>query len=78
MTSYTPPSLKERRLKSNNYMSCCSFEDSEKEVVVREVDRLVRVSVLVSSFSFDKFLKVKVSKLIISRMNEKEPMNIII
>ena len=59
-------------------MSCCSFEDSEKEIVVREVDRLVMVSVLVPSFSFDKFLKVKVSKLIISRINEQEPMNIII
>ena len=39
---------------------------------------MVWVTVLVSSFSFDKVLKVKVSKLIISRINKKAPMNIII
>ena len=69
MTSWPPPSLKERRLKSSNYRSCSSSEDSEEEVVVREDDRLVRVTVLVYSFSFDKALKVKVSKIIISRIN---------
>ena len=78
MTSWTPPLLKERRLESNNYRSCISSEDSGEEVIVYEDDRLVRVTVLVSSFSFDKVLKVKVSKLIISRINKKAPMNIII
>ena len=71
MTSWTPPLLKERRLESNNYRSCISSEDSGEEVIVYEDDRLVRVTVLVSSFSFDKVLKVKVSKLIISRTNKK-------
>ena len=78
MTSWPPPSLKERRLKSNNYRSCSSSKDSEEEVVVCKDDRLVRVTVLVSSFSFDKVLNVKVCKLIISRINKKAPMNVII
>ena len=78
MISWPPPSLKERRLKSNNYRSCSSFEDSGEEVVVCEEDTLVRVTVLVSSFSFDKVLKVKVSKIIILIINKKSPMNIII
>ena len=39
---------------------------------------MVRVIVLVSSFSFDKVLNVKVCKLIISRINKKVPMNVII
>ena len=78
MTSWTPPLLKERRLESNNYRSCISSEDSGEEVIVYEDDRLVRVTVLVSSFSLDKVLQVKVSKLIISRINKKAPMNIII
>ena len=39
---------------------------------------MVKVTVLVSSFSFDKVLKVKFSKLLISRINKKAPMNIII
>ena len=54
MTSWPLPSLKERRLKSNNYRPCSSSEDSEEEVVVYEDDRLVRVTVLVSFFSFNK------------------------
>ena len=78
MTSWTPPLLKEKRLESNNYRSCISSEDSGEEVIVYEDDRLVRVTVLVSSFSLDKVLQVKVSKLIISRINKKAPMNIII
>ena len=78
MTSWTPPLLKEIRLESNNYRSCISSEDSGEEVIVYEDDRLVRVTVLVSSFSLDKVLQVKVSKLIISRINKKAPMNIII
>ena len=65
-------------MKSTNYRSCSSSEESEEEVVVCEDDRLVKVTVLVSSFSFDKVLKVKVSKLIISRINKKAQMNIII
>ena len=78
MTSWPPPSLKERRLKSNNHRSCSPSEESEEDVVVCEDDRLVRVAVLVSSFSFDNVLNVKVCKLIISRINKKAPMNIII
>ena len=78
MISWPPPSLKERHLISNNYRPCSSFKDSEEEVVVCEDDRLVRVTVLVSSFSFDKVLNVKVCKLIISRINKKAPMNVII
>ena len=78
MPSWLPPSLKKRRLKSNNYRSCSSSKDSEGEVVVCEDDMLVRLTVLVSSFSFHKVLKVKVIKLIISRINKKAPMNIII
>ena len=69
MTSWPLPSLKERRLKSNNYRSCSPSEDSEEDVVVCEDDRLVRVAVLVSSFSFDNVLNVKVCKLIISSIN---------
>ena len=45
---------------------------------VCEDDRLVRVAVLVSSFTFDKVLNVTVCKLIISRINKKVPMNVII
>ena len=71
MSSWPPPSLKERRLDSNNYRPCSSSEDSEEEVVVCEDDRLVSVEVLVSSFPFDKVLNVKVCKVIISRINKK-------
>ena len=78
MSSWSPQSLKERRLKSNNYRPCSSSEDSEEEVIVCEDDTLVTVTVLVSSFPFDKVLKVKVCKLIISRINKKAPMNVII
>ena len=78
MSSWPPPSLKEIRLNSNNYRPCSSSEDSEEEVVVCEDDRLLTVTVLVSSFPFDKVLKVKVCKLIISRINKKAPMNVII
>ena len=78
MSSWPPPSLKKRRLKRNNNRSCSPSEDSEKEVVVCEDDRLVRVTVLVFSFPFDKILNVKVCKLIISRINKKAPMNVII
>ena len=65
-------------MKSNIYRPCSSSEDSEEEIVVCEDDRLVRVTVLVSSFSFDKVLKLKVCKLIILRINKKALMNIII
>ena len=65
-------------MKRNNYRSCSPSEDSDKEVVVCEDDRLVRVTVLVSSFPFDKVLNVKFCKLIISRINKKAPMNVII
>jgi len=78
MSSWPPPPLKEIRLNSNNYRPCNSSEDSEEEVVVYEDDRLVTVTVLLSSFPFDKVLKVKVCKLIISRINKKVPMNVII
>ena len=78
MTSWSSPSLKNRRLKSNNYRSCSSSDDSGEEFVVYEDDMLVRVTVLVSYFSFRKVLKVKVIKLIISRINKIAPMNIII
>ena len=63
---------------SNNYRSCSSSKDSREKVVVYEDGTLVRVTLLVSSFSFDKDLKVNVSKLIISRINKKAPMNITI
>ena len=76
MSSWPRPSLKERRLKSNNYRPYSSSEDSEEEVVVYEDDRLITVTVLVSSFPSDKILKVKVCKLIISRINKKAPMNV--
>ena len=69
MSSWSPPLLKERRLKSNSYRPCSLSEDSDEEVVVCEDDRLVRMTVLVSSFPFDKVLNVKVCKLIISRIN---------
>ena len=65
-------------MNSNNYRPCSSSEDSEEEVVVCEDDRLVRVAVLVSSFPLDKVLNVKICKLIISRINKKAPMNVII
>ena len=65
MVSWPPPSLKESRLKINNYRPCSSSEDSKEEVVVCEDDRLIRMTVLVSSFPFDKVLNVKVCKLII-------------
>ena len=78
MSSWIPPPLKERRLKSNNYRPYSSFEDSEEEVFVCEDNRLLMVTILVSFFSFDKVLKVKISKLIISRINKKAPTNIII
>ena len=65
-------------MNSNNCRPCSSSEDSEEEVVVCEDDRLVSVTVLVSSFPFDKVLNVKVCKLIISRINKKAPMNVII
>ena len=65
-------------MKSNNYRPCTSSDDSDEEVVVCEDDRLVRMNVLVSSFPFDKVLNVKVCKLIISRINKKAPMNVII
>ena len=65
-------------MNSNNYRPWSSSEDSEEEVVVCEDDRLVTVTVLVSSFPFDKVLKVKVCKLIISRINKKAPINVII
>ena len=77
MSSWSPPSLKERRLNSNNYRPCSSSEDSEEEVGVCEDDRLVTVTVLVSSFPFDKVLNVKGCKLIISSI-KKIPMNVII
>ena len=78
MSSLPPPLLKEIRLNSNNYRPYSSSEDSEEEVVVCEDDRLITVTVLVSSFPFDKLLKVKICKLIISRINKKAPMNVII
>ena len=78
MSSWPPPTLKEKRLHSNNYRPCSSSEDSEEEVVLVEDDRLVTVTVLLSSFPFDKVLKVKVCKLIISRINKKVPMNAIL
>ena len=78
MTSLSPPSLNERRLKSNNHRSCSLSEESREEVIVREDDALLRVTVLVSSFSFDKVLNVEISKIIISIINKKAPMNIII
>ena len=78
MSSWPPPSLKERRLNRNNYRPCSSSENSEEEVVVCEDNRLVTVTVLVSSFSFDKVLNVEVCKIIISRINKKAPMNVII
>ena len=56
MSSWTLPSLKEIRLNINNYRTCSSSEDSEEEVVVCEDDRLLTVTVLVSSFPFDKIL----------------------
>ena len=65
-------------MKGNKYRPCSSLEDSEEEVVVCEDDRLITMTVLVSSFPFDKVLKVKVCKLIISRINKKAPMNVII
>ena len=52
-------------MNSNNCRPCSSSEDSEGEVVVCEDDRLITVTVLVSSFPSDKVLKVKVGKLII-------------
>ena len=76
MSSLPYPSLKEIRMNSNNCRPCSSSEDSEGEVVVCEDDRLIIVTVLVSSFPFDKVLKVKVYKLIISRINKKAPMNV--
>ena len=39
---------------------------------------MVRIDVLLSSFSCDKVLKAEVSKIIISRINKKAPMNIIL
>ena len=63
---------------SKNYRSCSSSKDSIEKVVVYEDGTLVRVTLLVFSFSFDKDLKVNVSKLIISRINKKAPMNITI
>ena len=60
-------------MNSNNYRPYSSSEDSEEEVVVYEDDRLVIVIVLVSSFPIDTVLKVKVCKLIISRINKKAP-----
>ena len=74
MKSWPPPSLKEIRLKSNHYRSCSSSENPGEEVVVCEDNTVVSVTVLVSFFPFDKVLKVKVSKLIISRMNKTAPM----
>ena len=81
MSSWPPPTLKEKRSHSNNYRPCSSSEDSEEEVVLVEDDRLITVTVLVSSFPSDKVLKVKVCKVIISRINKKAvkaPMNVII
>ena len=81
MSSWPPPTLKEKRSHSNNYRPCSSSEDSEEEVVLVEDDRLVTVTVLVSSFPSDKVLKVKVCKVIISRINKKAvkgPIDIII
>ena len=65
-------------MNSNNYRPCSSSEDSEEEVVVCDDDMLITVTVLVSSFSFDKVLNVKVCKLIISRINKKAQTNVII
>ena len=65
-------------MKSNNYRLCSSSEDSGEEVIVCEDDVLVRVTVLVFSFLCDKVLKMEVSKIIISRINKKAPMDIII
>ena len=73
--------MKETRLNSNNYRPCSSSEDSEEEVVVCEDNRLITVTVLVSSFPSDKILKVEICKVIILRINKKAvkaPMNIII
>ena len=81
MSSWPPPTLEEKRSRSNNYRPCSSSEDSEEEVVLVEDDRLITVTVLVSSFPSDKVLKVKVCKVIISRINKKAvkaPMNVII
>ena len=81
MSSWPPPTLKEKRSHSNNYGPCSSSEDSEEEVVLVEDDRLITVTVLVSPFPSDKVLKVKVCKVIISRINKKAvkaPMNVII
>ena len=69
MASWPPPSSQENRLKSTNYRPCSSSEDSEEEVVVIENDRLVTVTVLVSSFLFEKVMNVKVCHLLISRIN---------
>ena len=69
MASWPPPPLKERHLKSNNYRSCSSSEDSGEEVVVCENDLLVRVIVLLSPFSYDKVLKAEVSNIILSKIN---------
>ena len=81
MSSWPPLLLKEIRLNNNNYRPCSSSEDSEEAVVLVEDDRFVTMIVLVSSFPSDKVLKVKVCKVIISRINKKAvkaPMNVII
>ena len=78
MASCPPQSLNEKLFESNNYRSYSSSEDSGEEVVVCEDDALVRVTVLVSSFSCDKLLKAEVNKIIFSRINKEAPMNIII
>ena len=72
MSSWPPPTLKEKRSHSNNYRPCSSSEDSEEEVVLVKDDRLITVTVLVSSFPSDKVLKVKVCKVIISSVRTKE------
>ena len=78
MVSWPPQSLIKSRLKSNNYRSCSSSKYSGEEVVVSEDNVLVGVTILVSSFSCDKVLKAEFNKIIISRINKKGPMNIII
>ena len=78
MALWSPLSFSERRLKSKYYQSCSSSEDLGEEYGVCEDDVLVRVSICGSSFPCDNVLKTEVDNILLTKINKRLPMNIII
>ena len=66
------------RLKIEYYRSCSSSEASGEQVVVYADDVLVRITIVGSSFQCDDVLKTEVDNILLTKINKRLPMNIII